>query len=347
MKKFISALFAILIVVTLAAGLFACVPDSPTPDVKPDDAGTGDTTPATTYTVCAPDGAPALALSKMMKDGAAINGHSVNYAVISAANVASSMTNGDADFIIAPTNAGVMQSINTDAYYLLGVTSWGNLYIVTTNDSYQTLEDSASAIAFLAQFGGHSISSIGNNQVPDKSLKYLLGLAEVSATVVDGVSAQAIRTDLIARNIDAALLGEPAVTGIKAFLTNNGVSNCRILGSLSAVWQALTNLAYPQASVFVKKSVPAADVAAFETAIKASIDYFNASATNAEELGNYMESRDDSTLSGAIVKQCYQRTAQAYRAAAEVKDDVKRLVSVLVPSLASADYDAIFYAAAQ
>lgn len=356
MKKFI-AIVSLLLVLALCVSFAACEQKSTSnagQNTSADQQGTQQqsgsdsnqpaATPAT-YTVMAPDGAPALALAKMMKDGAKVNGHEMTYSVIAAANVAASMTNGDADFIIAPTNAGVMQSVNTDAYYLLGVTSWGNLYLVTTNDAYKTLEDSESATAFLAQFGGHSISSIGSNQVPDKSLKYLLGLAEVTATVAEAQTAQVIQNDLISGTIDCAVLGEPAVTGTKALLAKNGVTNYRILGSVSEVWQSLTTLAYPQASVFVKKSVAAdaATVAAFETALKASIDYLNASSANAEEMGAYMESRGDNSLKGAIIKQCYLRTAQGYKSAAEAKDDVNRLVSVLVPSLADRDYDAIFY----
>ena len=283
----------------------------------------------------------------MMKDGG-VEGLKLDFSIIDSTTVAANMTNGDADFIIAPTNAGVMQSVNTGAYYLLGVTSWGNLYLVSTNDSYKTLDESADVAAFLAQFAGNSISTIGANQVTDKSLNYLLGLASVTCTVASAQTASVIQNDLISGAIDAAVLGEPAVTGTKALLAKNGVSNYRILGSISAVWQALTELEYPQASVFVKKSVADANpsaITAFTTALTASIDYLNASAANAEELGAYMESREDNSLKAAIIKQCYLRTAQNYRSAADSKDDVKRLVSVLVPTLADRDYDAIFYQA--
>ena len=353
MKKFI-VVISILLCLVLTLSLAAC--DTPKTDNSTDSGNTqtadGTTTgdnaaSSVTYKVMAPDGAPALALAKMMKDGG-VEGLKLNFSIIDATTVAANMTNGDADFIIAPTNAGVMQSVNTGAYYLLGVTSWGNLYLVTTNDAYKALEDCASAAEFLAQFAGNSISTIGSNQVPDKSLNYLLGLAGVNCTVASAQTAAVIQNDFISGAIDAAVLGEPAVTGTKALLGKNGVSNYRILGSVSAVWQALTTLEYPQASIFVKKSVADADahaVEAFGTALVASIDYLNESEEHAEELGAYMESREDNSLKAAIVKQCYLRTAQNYRSAADSKNAVKRLVSVLVPALADRDYDAIFYQA--
>jgi hypothetical protein len=182
MKKIL--LIALMIVCIVAAlGLSACNSGDNTDNAGTQggntNAGTGDGTKTNTdtYKVYAPDGAPILALAKMMKDGAAVNGHKLEYTVASAKNIAASMDSltgdSDADFVIAPTNTGVMQSINTNNYYLLGVTSWGNLYIVTTNDAYNALgEDKA---AFLAQFAGKSISSIGTGQVPDLTIKYLLG----------------------------------------------------------------------------------------------------------------------------------------------------------------------------
>lgn len=312
-----------------------------------------------TYTVMAPNGAPALALSKMMKDNAEVNNHPLTYSVIgdnATTTLPAHMETGDADFIIAPTNVGVQKAITNGKYYLLGVTSWGNLYIVTTNDAYKTLDDEAyasmsdadAAKAFLSQFADHSISSIGQNQVPDKTIKELLKIAEVTCTVANSETAGKIQDALIQHEIDCALLGEPAVTATKAVLAKNSVTGYRILGSVSALWQSLTGLAYPQAGIFVKKSVVeaadgAATVAAFETALTRSIEYLNAGEDNAAELGNYMESRGDNTIKGAIIKQCYLRCAQSYRPAAQCKEDVKRLVAVLVPTLADQSYDQIFY----
>ena len=352
MKKYI-VFIAIVTCLVLSLSLFACeeasTSDADKQGQKTEQSGGSQSTaatdnqPAATYKVMAPDGAPALALAKMMKDGAQVGGHKLEYSVIAAANVAASMTNGDADVIIAPTNAGVMQSVNTDAYYLLGVTSWGNLYLITTNDSYKTLAESESATAFLAQFADHSISSIGTNQVPDVSLKALFKSASVTTcTVAEAQTAAVIQSDLISGAIDTALLGEPAVTG-----TKNKVANCRILGGIAELWKALTGKDYPQASVFIKKTIAAdtAFVTALESAIKASVDYLNASESNAQEMGAYMESRGDNSLKAAVVKQCYLRTAQAYRTAADAKEDVKSLVSVLVPKLADTDYDSVFYVA--
>jgi ABC-type nitrate/sulfonate/bicarbonate transport system substrate-binding protein len=148
---------------------------------------------------------------------------------------------------------------------------------------------------------------------------------------------------LIGGEIDTAILGEPAVTGTLAVLKQNGVTNGRILCSVADLWKAVTGYDYAQASVFVKKSIDEATVAAFVEALKASIAYLNASADNAEELGTYMQERGDNSLKGAIVKQCYLRTAQNFKPAAECKDAIKKLISVLAEDTAKKDYDGIFY----
>ena len=173
-------------------------------------------------TVMAPDGAPAMALAYMMQNTTTLVGHSLQYSIIGGQQVAASMTNGDADFIIAPTNAGVAKSFQTDKYRLVAVTSWGNLFILSTDPDLKSLSQcNNDATAFLAQFAGKSISSIGQSQVPDLTLKHLLGLANVQVDVVDGTDAGTIQTDLLQRRITNALLGEPAVTGTIALVAAN------------------------------------------------------------------------------------------------------------------------------
>lgn len=183
-----------------------------------DDGSTSAETGNATLNVMTPDGAPAMALAYMMKNTATLNGHAMQYSIINGTQVAASMTNGDADVIIAPTNAGVAKAFQTKNYQLVAVTSWGNLYILSTDPSLKTLAECNGAAAFLQQFAGKSISSIGNNQVPDLTLNHLLTLANVSVTVADGVDAQTIQTDLLRGRITNALLGEPAVTGTIALI---------------------------------------------------------------------------------------------------------------------------------
>lgn len=328
MKKVICSILIVCLVLALGCTFVACQgKEKPQEKVK--------------YTVMAPDGAPAMALAYMMKTDAKVDGHTMDYQIIDGTNVAPAMTNKEADFIIAPTNAGVAMCFNTSAYQLMATTSWGNLYIVSVDSSFKTLEQCDNdATAFLKQFEAKPIETIGTNQVPDITLNYLLGLADSNANVVNGGDALNIQANLKNNKISTAVLGEPAVT---ATLTQ--APNAVRLASISDLWQQLTGLAFPQASLFVKKSIVESDpaaVRAMAAAVQQSIAYLNASKDNALELGNYMASRGDSSLKGAVVANSYLQMRQQYKSAQDVQADVKAFVGVLNSKLAAKDYSDIF-----
>ena len=291
-------------------------------------------TPAETisYSVYAPDGAPALAIAKMMKDGENVaENRAFTYNILGGSNQAdlikSTITNKEADFIIAPTNLGVKLALVQKQYVLAATTSWGNLCIVTNDALVKTLEESENINAFMAQFSGQTVASIGTGAVPDVSFKYLLAQNEITDCEVTAADLQKIQTDLNAGNIKFGIVGEPAATA-----TVKTVQDTRILCNLSDVWSQTVGTDFPQASLFVKKSVIENDketVDAFLTKLKASIEYLNASADNALEMGTYMENSGKSSLKGAIVKASYVGMKQNYVSAQESKASVIRFVNVL------------------
>ncbi len=332
MKKYtiLGIVMTIVAVLVLSVALTACVNDN-TPDSTP-----------TTYVVMAPDGAPAMAIARMMQTNAKIGDNNADYRLINGNVVASSMTNGEADFIIAPTNAGVQLSIRTGNYQLMATTSWGNLYIVTTDTTIKTLAECDSATAFLAQLAGKSVSSIGNNQVPDVSLRHLLTTAGITnVTVAAAGDASVIQTGLKDGTVTVGVLGEPAATA-----TSKNNTAVRIVASVSDLWSELVGVDFAQASVFVKKSIVQSDpaaVRAFASALQDSIAYLNANKQQATELGNYMQERGDSTLKGAIVGLTYANMRQRYVAAKDSKAAVVQFVTVLGVPYQEATHSGIFW----
>lgn len=332
MKKYtvISIILAIVAVLVLSVALTACVNDD-TPEETP-----------TTYVVMAPDGAPAMAIARLMQTNAKIGNHTADYRLINGNVVASSMMGGEADFIIAPTNAGVQLAIVTGNYRLMATTSWGNLFIVTTDTTIKTLDECDSAAAFLAQLAGKSVSSIGNNQVPDVSLRHLLTTAEVAdVTVAAAGDASVIQTGLKDGSVTIGVLGEPAATA-----TTKSNADVRIVASVSDLWNELVGVDFAQASVFVKKSIIETDpdaVRAFATALQSSIAYLNTGKEQATELGNYMQERGDSTLKGAIVGLSYVNMRQRYASAQDSKAAVVEFVTVLGVPYQEATHSDIFW----
>lgn len=284
----------------------------------------GDNKADVKYTVMTPDGAPSMAIAKMMKDNATF-GRKPTYSIIGSTAVASSFTNGDADFIIAPTNAGIMLANKLKTYKMVAVTSWGNLYVVGSS-TQKTLSECADIDEFLAQFTDKSIASVGTGMVPDVTFKHILTTKGINATMTAS-DAQLIQSDLTDGKIEFAVLGEPAVTA-----TLIKVSSAKRLCSVSDLWKTVTGTEFTQAGLFVKTSIIESDrdaVESFLSELKSSIEYLNASKENAQELGTFMENTGKSTLKGAIVSKCYLQMSQKYVLAEDVKADVLAFVKVL------------------
>lgn len=312
MKKILPIL---LIVVILVVAMTACVEKDP-----------GKTEPYEfkTYTVMTPDGAPSMAIAYMMKNNATFSAVG-DYRIIGSEAVAASFTNGDADFIIAPTNVGVKMAIKFD-YKLLGITSWGNLGIVTSDASLKSRSECTSIQEFMAQFEGKEIASIGTNAVPDVTFKHLLSTANVNATMTAS-TAPLIQSGLKDGTISIGILGEPAVSA-----TLKSVSGTKKLCTIAYIWAELTGLDFPQAGVFVKSSIIENDINAvnsFALVLDDSIKYLNESAEHAEELGAYMESTGNSTLKAATVKMSYTYMSQSFVPAKSCKLSVINFVKVL------------------
>lgn len=90
--------------------------------------------PKNNYSFLVPDGAPALAIAKLINDGDDLGtGKTVNYGVITSTQVSPTLSNGTADFIIAPVNvASKLYKANSNDYVMIAVITHGNFYILST-----------------------------------------------------------------------------------------------------------------------------------------------------------------------------------------------------------------------
>lgn len=88
------------------------------------------------YTFIMPDGAPALAASKLMNDNDDLNtGKAISYSVVTADVIQSTVVKGEADFVLAPVNlASKLYKAHdaVDHYVMVAVVTHGNFYIIST-----------------------------------------------------------------------------------------------------------------------------------------------------------------------------------------------------------------------
>ncbi len=299
MKKILSVILTLLMVMAMGVGFSGCETEK--------------------LTLATPDGAPTMAVAHLLKT----KGDTYSSSVISGTDVAATLTKGNIDFVVAPTNAGVKLAQNNNKYKVIATTSWGNLYLVGTTD-IKTLSECDSATEFLSQLNGQSVESIGTNQVPDVSFKHLLNLVGVNCTLNSSTDASVINAKLKGGEVSYGILGEPAVTGAL-----NTVGGLKRLASVSELWLELVGTDFPQASVFAKSTLKNYEIEKFLLDLEESIDYLNESAENALELGNYMQNRGDSSLKGVLVKASYLKMNQRFVRAKDCKVEIVNFVNVL------------------
>lgn len=311
MKKFIAIVLLAAVVTGCAFAFAAC--------------GDG----ADVYEFYAPDGAPVLALADMWgenfefgDDGTA----EMKYSVINEANVLARMTDGSAEFIVAPLNVGANVHSGYAAgkmkydYKLLNVTSWGVLYFTTNEDSYKTRAECADAEEFLAQFDGTSVSTIGEAAIPGKSVEYLFGEAGAEVTL-NGSEATVIQQSYLKGDNVTAIFAEPAITG-----TNANGGNVTVLASVSEIYKEITGNDFPMSGVFVRADVLESEpelVEAVDARVKTSTEKFISDTSAVAEKAAAIEGF---SLKAPVIVKAKDKLNVAYKDAAASKADVEKLL---------------------
>ncbi|MBR1983272.1 MAG: hypothetical protein IKA12_01125, partial [Clostridia bacterium] len=118
MKKLLAILFTALLGLTAVFGT-AC----------------GEETPPLVLKFYAPDGAPALAISKFINDGENfVDNVTMEYNVVSSNEIGGVMGQGLGDLIVMPINAAskLYNANASDPYKMVSVITHGNLYIMSS-----------------------------------------------------------------------------------------------------------------------------------------------------------------------------------------------------------------------
>lgn len=319
MKKLFAVISIILALAVPAAVFTAC----------------GEDPSSVSYTLYAPDGAPVLALADMWGEDFTYDNDTVadiEYNVTGEADVATCMSSGKADFIIAPINVGAQIHAGFKAgnmqydYRLVNVTSWGVLYFTTNADGYKARGEFAAgadgAKQFLMQFDGTDMSTIGRAAIPGKSVEYLFSQAGADVTL-NNSDATTIQQAYIKGDDTTAIFAQPAITGVQSGYGDDAVT---VLASVSDIYTELTGKEFPMAGLFVRTDILAAYpelIDSIDARVKTSVEKFN---SDIDAVAEKAESINGFSLKAAVIKKSYDKLNVRYKDSDGAKSDVETLL---------------------
>lgn len=239
MKHPVSLVLGAIFLGAAALGLAACKQDADTDK---------------TYSVYAPDGAPALALVNAIEDKA----EKFEYHVVDSSTIQTYVTGEEpeADFCILPVNAASKILGTGTVYQMLGTVTNGNLFFLSAEDNEDLTQDNLSTLV------GKSVGVVQLPNVPGLTLQAVLNKYGINYQIVDNDGEKAEdKVNLIAfdpANVTPAggcdyyLCPEPAAsTKIKG--TASAAKPFRMAGDLQELYGGEEG--YPQAVLVAKKSV--------------------------------------------------------------------------------------------
>lgn len=197
-----------------------------------------------------PDGAPALAFSKLMNDDNQL-GREVSYNVVSADTIGTYVANESADVALLPVNAASKLCGSGEKYKLAAVNTHGNLFVVGKQEAadINALKGKKVGVVNLANVPGLTFKAI----LKDKNIAYTEDASELTAdnVLLVGIAGNEIAARLNAQDASAALdfvvAPEPAVSTITG---KAPVIKVRL--SLQDLWG---EGGYPQAVLVIKNAL--------------------------------------------------------------------------------------------
>lgn len=313
----------------------------------------------TTFSVYAPDGAPALALANLIAgEETSTDRYDFDVHIVDANTIATYVTGNSpaADFCILPSNAAGKLLGTGETYQMLGTVTNGNLYFLTdTNKRLPELTQDNLSDALL----GKTLGVIQYENVPGLTLRVVLDAYEIPYQLVESnddadpskVNLRSLTPALVvpATGCDYYLCPEPARTS-KIGATKDTPNPFRAAGSLQALYG--DGNGFPQAVLVAKKSLLTADMGVANSVMsymEGSENYLKTA--DAHTLSELLDSKrtkgmeaafQEAQLNPTVLANCSVRFTKAADCKSEV---IKFLTDYKAVSPASTEIpaDAFFY----
>ena len=268
----------------------------------------------TDITVYAPDGAPALAIAKLLQDDSKNDG--VTYRIVNPQTVTAMVTYKDedknADLCVLPLTDATQHLGNTDEYQLLGVVTHGNLYIISQDQT---------PITDVSVLSGEEIGVLQLHKTPGQVFRSILQKNNVTDAVLTNITGGGEVGAL--PNVKYYVLAEPAVTGQKS-------KGFHIVGDIQTLYGGEDG--FPQAVLVAKTSLiekNTAFIRSFVQSVQASATWL-ATATGEEivsAVSSHTASGYTTTLKAPLLQpQTLARCGVYFTAANDAKTGIENFL---------------------
>ena len=360
MKKF-QKIFSLVVAMVAASSMVTAFGCGGNGDKK------GDKTDITVY---APDGAPALAIAKMLAEDTADDG--VRYKVVQAASIAGFVDFKDeqenADICILPLNLASKKLGDGARYQLLGAVTHGNIYMLSTDETGYSQANLSALI-------GKTVGVVQLNNVPGLTFQAVLKAANVPYQIVgnDGaVSAEKVNLKAVTPEAVKPTPATDGASGIDVFVAPEPAASVKVdktalnfVGDVQELYGGLiastldgavagVNKGYPQAAIVAKKRLiesNSAFIEEFTAELTASAEWLATAeiaticnAVSAHLPAGVTPSLTTANLSRGAIERSGVRFEAAFGYKTEINEFLARLIDV-DGTAASAVSDLFFYQA--
>ena len=254
----------------------------------------------------APSGAPALAVATMAAEDPD------NFTFIAADTIAAEFAKAEADFIIAPLNAGAkLYKAGKSAYKLAAVVTWGNLYVAAQKAGFQPQD-----------INGAKLTLFGENTINASVVLYALKAQGIEPAETEYLAGAANTQALLLSDPEAIVVtAEPALTAAR--MKNEALTAFAVNELLSAAGMD----GYTQAALFVKPETAEAQpeaVAAYLKQVEEACGKCESDVDAVAEAAVKLEILPNAKVAAAAIPGCSIR----YAAAADAKADVEKTVAI-------------------
>ena len=261
----------------------------------------------TGWTAAAPNGAPALALTMVMKD----NPGAVT--LVAANTIAAEFSKNESDFLIAPINAGAkLFKAGKSDYRLAAVVTWGNLVFASQRADFR-----------METMNGQTVTLFGENTINASIALYVMEKNGITPAAVEYLAGVAETQSLLLSDPDAiVLVAEPLITAAK--MKNENVTSI----ALNDLYKTATSFdGFTQAGLFVRKATAGEKpevVKEFLSLVKASCDACESDLNTVAETAVALEILQNVKVAQSAIPNCAIR----YAAATEAREQIETTAGI-------------------